>query len=258
MTWLARNLLTLNVDKTYFITFAARQMSQPTSLNCLTAHNCSLPTAANCNCNSISRTDCIKYLGIKIDSALTWNEQINALVSRVRKLIFVFKNLRNSADLSTLKTVYFALAHSIITYCIAAWGNAGKCLFLRLERAQRAVLKVMAHKPIRFPTEDLYKMWKLPTVRHSFVLCVIVRKHSELNYDPTLYTRKRRSDRVCEITPTKLQVVRRNFKFFAPVIYNKINKIINIYPLCSRDCKSQTDKWLSTQTYNSIEILVKI
>lgn len=258
MKWLNKNLLTLNVEKTKFITFAPSKASQPLSPYTLTAHKCGLISNDCRGCAQVTRTHSIKYLGVIIDSTLTWKEQIEALVARVRKLIFVFKNLRTSADFATLRTVYFALAHSILKYCIAAWGGAGKCLMLRLERAQRAVLKVMTHKPVRFPTTELYALCDLPSVRHAFLLAVVLRKHSELPFDPVIFSQKRRSDRVCQVESATVQVVRRQYRFCSSTLYNRVNKQLNIYPLTLRECRGITDKWLHTLTYEELEKFVKI
>lgn len=73
-------------------------------------------------------------------------------MSRVRKLIFVFKNLGGVADLDCLKTIYFSLAQSIL-YCNTARGGDIKTLMLRVERAQKAVLKVM-HSVLRHFSTD--------------------------------------------------------------------------------------------------------
>lgn len=257
MKWLTGNILTLNLEKTKFITFAPSIASQPVSPFHLTAHNCHCIATDNCSCNVVMQTNIIKYLGVIIDSSMRWQEHISSLVSRVRKLIFVFKNLRSSAEFGTLKIVYSALAHSILTYCIIAWGSAGKTLLLRLERAQRAVLKVMAHKPICFPTQELYALCKVPTVRHAFILNTIMRKHSELEFLPSTGLQGRRANRVCQTLYSNVMMVRRQYYYLAPVLYNKINKILNIYPLTLRECRLLTDKWLYTLTYDELEKLMK-
>ena len=258
--WLTKNLLTLNMEKTKFITFAPRMASQPTSPFALTIHNCRSAMNSNCSCESISQTNSAKYLGVAIDSTMSWNDHVGSLVARVRKLIFVFKKLRSSADLPTLKTVYYALANSILSYCIIVWGSSGKCLMLRLERAQRAVLKVMTYKPVRFPTDELYALLQIPRVRHSFLLNTVLRKHAELSFDQSLSSQsrqKRRTIIVCSVVPTRFVIVRRQYYFINPVLYNKINDILKIYPLTSRECKLTTHKWLSSLTYEEIEQIVK-
>lgn len=258
--WLSNNLLTLNMEKTKFITFAPRIASQPPVPFALTIHNCLSAMNNSCCCKSISRTNSIKYLGVTIDSTMSWNDHIGSLVARVRKLIFVFKKLRSSADLPTLKTVYYALANSILNYCITVWGSSGKCLMLRLERAQRAVLKVMSHKPVRFPTDELYALLQIPRVRHSFLLNSILRKHSELSFDQCFSSQsrqRRRPVKVCPVVPASIMIVRRQYYFISPILYNKINGILNIYHLTSRECKSITHKWLSSMSYEELENFVK-
>ncbi|CAB3246778.1 unnamed protein product [Arctia plantaginis] len=255
MNWLANNLLTLNLEKTKFITFSPRIASQPPSSFSLSARLCS--TTQNCNCIAIKRTDFIKYLGVYVDSMLTWKEQIRSLVPRVRKLIFVFKHLRTAANLQTLKMVYFALAHSMLTYCVTAWGGSVKSLMLPLERSQRAVLKVMTRKPILFPTKELYDLCKLPTVRHSFLLSTILRKHAELPFDAVSIARIRRSDRVCHIEVARFEILKRQYHFISPVLYNRVNRILNVNPVTLRTCKLVTNQWLHTLNYEELELMAK-
>ncbi|PZC86430.1 hypothetical protein B5X24_HaOG209149 [Helicoverpa armigera] len=102
------------------------------------------------------------------------------------RLIHIVKALRESASPSTLKMVYFALVQSVIGYCITVWGGATKTKFLRVERAQRAILKVMTKKPYRYPTKELYSNCKVLTVRQLFVLKSTLRRHLTLpKSDPT-------------------------------------------------------------------------
>ena len=258
MKWLNTNLLTLNLAKTNFITFAANTNTLPPNSFHLTAHK-TYPTACvNCDCIQITRTKHIKYLGIWIDSILSWNQHIKATISRVRKLIYVFKNLRTSLDLKTLRTVYSALCESIIAYCITVWGSAGKTQLLRLERAQRAILKVMTSKPILFPTSDLYGITDVLTVRQIYILRLLMRKHSQLPYSKVAgVTNRRRANRVCDSKFCRLLLSKRHFLYAAPVIYNKVNKLLGIFPLTSRECKSRITTWLKSLSYHDTEKLMK-
>ncbi|CAB3251301.1 unnamed protein product [Arctia plantaginis] len=99
-----------------------------------------------------------------MDSRLRFHEHISTLSGRMRKLIYVFKNLRQVADDKLRRSVYFALAQSLLTYCITTWGGAPRSTLLELERAQRAVLKVSLTLPFRYPTSLLYKKAKVLTV----------------------------------------------------------------------------------------------
>ena len=255
MKWLTANLLTLNVSKTKFIPFTQGILSQPPSSFEIRAHVC-CHTISTCNCAQIERTDSIKYLGVIVDSLLTWKKQVNSTVTRVRRLIYLFKNLRASADFQCLIMVYFALAQSVLAYCITSWGGTHKTTMLRLERAQRSVLKVLAKKPIRFPTCDLYSLCKVLTVRQLFILHTVLKKHNLLHYDPQFITRKRRTDRICKAQLCRSAVIGRHFNYISPKLYNNINKKISIYSLTRNSLRKKLSELLKSMSYDETELLM--
>ncbi|CAB3228446.1 unnamed protein product [Arctia plantaginis] len=179
MSWLNHNLLTLNLTKTVYIPFALRHTTKPPDTFTLTAHSCA-DTIGPCSCTPLTKTDTVRYLGVLIDDSLKWDKQINALINRTLRLIGTLRSLRDSANWETLKMVYLALCQSVTGYCITVWGGTHKTLLLGLERAQRAILKVMSKKPLRYPTSQLYTDCKVLSVRQLFVLQSILRQHSGL------------------------------------------------------------------------------
>lgn len=256
--WLCANLLTLNFSKTNFITFAPSVASQPTSL-ILRVHQCNTDICSECtDCLMIERYNSIKYLGVMIDSTMTWKNHIQVMISRVRKLIYVFKNLREIVDFRYLKTVYYALAQSIISYCITSWGGSVKSNMIGLEKAQRAVLKVLTKKPLRFPTTELYSLCQVLTVRQLFILKTVLRKHTYLPYDPKLSVTKRRFDKVCSIEKTRTDIANRHYYYISSLIYNRLNKHLDIYSLSLYKCKLKCVEWLKSLSYQETEDLLAI
>lgn len=226
----------------------------------LKAHSCSFVSTTNnpqCDCPQLIRVSSTKYLGIHIDTLLNWKSHIEILTSRTRKLIYIFKRLRCSADLDTLKTVYFALCQSLLTYCITVWGGASKTHLLQLERAQRAVLKVMTFKPFRHSTTELYRDCQILSVRKLFVLQTILRKHGSLQYDPKVIG-KRRAYSVCTTPRFKTALAKRHFDVMGSHLYNKINMHCNIFALNTKLCKLKVYNWLLTKNYEDVERLTTI
>lgn len=121
--WLRNNALTLNIEKTKFIPFSIRNSFNHDNFS-LRAHFCTVNHP--CHCSKISIAPQIRYLGIIIDSTLSFNSHLDLLSSRTRKLIYVFKNLRHIADKSIIKMVYQSLCQSVIAYCITVWGVHAK------------------------------------------------------------------------------------------------------------------------------------
>lgn len=71
ISWLGKNLLTLNFGKTKFITFSILKHNSP-SLK-IQAHTCDCSTNTTiCDCLHLEQVSVIKYLGVHLDSQLNW------------------------------------------------------------------------------------------------------------------------------------------------------------------------------------------
>ena len=256
--WLTYNKLTLNLEKTKFVTFAPHNNTLPSSPISIKAHIKNCVSTSQCNCINLCHTTHIKYLGVWFDETLSWKEHIDVMCKRLRKMVYIFKILRSILGYSSLIGVYYALVQSILSYCIIAWGGIGKTKMLRLERTQRYILKVMLHKPSLFSTAELYREANILSVRKLFILNSILRKHSQTPYNKQLIISKRRSDLVCKTHYSRLALCKQYYEYLAPNMYNKINKIINIYPRCLRACKRITSDWLKGMTYEETENLIII
>lgn len=253
MTWLDDNLLTLNVDKTKYITFSHRTNTQPSSDFTVVAHTCDHP--GKCSCPKLTRTTSIKYLGLIIDNSLKWSAHIDQLTARTRKLMPTFRKLRNSADRDTLLCVYFALVQSLLQYCVVVWGGIGRSILLPLERAQRGVLKVMLGLPRRYCTDLLYSECPVLTVRQLFIFSTILRKHKSTVYKPVI---KRNRYRVCPSTPHRTALAGHQYYVLSNHIYNVANRANSIFPLPNNRCKDIIRDWLRRLDYSETEEILKI
>lgn len=110
--WLALNKLTLNVKKSICITFGNYCDSVPRQFN------------VAINGEKLERVEKCRYLGIIFDDNLKWDEHITYIVKRTKYLVFVFQKLAKFMHSSTLRMIYYAFFHSIISYGIIAWGGA--------------------------------------------------------------------------------------------------------------------------------------
>lgn len=253
--WLQRNLLTLNLDKTKFLCFYKTSPSSP-SIPVIRVHSSNHPQLF-CNCRGINRSPVIKYLGVVIDERLSFRQHLAASSARVRKLIYVFKNLRDAASFELLKNVYIALCQSIITYCIAVWGGSAASHMIILERAQRSVLKVMLRKPIRYPTRDLYRESEVLTVRGLFIQRVTTSVHrSILGTKEHKNMLKKRIYKLA-LPSIKSSLARKHSSFLHPYIYNKVNSLCFIGDCSARELKLKLQNWIAGLSYGDIENILK-
>jgi len=69
---------------------------------------------------SLSNT---KFWGLIIDDSLSWKAHIDQMMSKLNTEFFVILTIQAIMSPETLKMVYFAYIHSIMSYGIIFWGN---------------------------------------------------------------------------------------------------------------------------------------
>lgn len=253
MQHLDASLLTLNTDKTKFLAFSLKNSEVIDNVK-VHAHKCY--GATECDCICLDKVSSLKYLGVILDDRLNWSHHLQVLSGRIRKLMIVFRKLRHVAEWSFLKTIYYSLCQSIIDYCIPVWGGSAKTKMLSIERAQRAVLKVITYRPIIYPTTQLYTDCKVLTVRQLFILRLVLLQHTKTHYDPEYLANRRRKDRVCQIQHVKYTFTKRFSNFLGPYLYNKLSKSNPLYQLTKLECKQTLIKYLLTLNYEETENLL--
>ena len=70
----------------------------------------------------ITNINSTKFLGLTIDSTLSWKERITELTSKLNKAHYAIRTLKASTSPEVLRTIYFSYFHTIMTYGIIFWG----------------------------------------------------------------------------------------------------------------------------------------
>ena len=130
-TWLALNKLSLNTDKTVYMEFGNQVDSTPKNLD-ITIQG-----------TKINRVESTKYLGIIFYSNTRWKEYMKYIYNKTKYLIFIFYKLAKLMTTDTLRMIYYALFHSIISYGNIAWGGAYSNSKSLLNRLQIRLLKII-------------------------------------------------------------------------------------------------------------------
>ena len=129
--WLYDNYLTLNIDKTSYITFGCYRDSVPTNFD-LSIYN-----------QTINRVSSCKYLGLIFDCNMKWDLHVKDLIKKTKFFLFIFHKLKWIVDKKTLKIIYNALFESIINYGIIAWGGCYKNAITKLVAIQNKLINVI-------------------------------------------------------------------------------------------------------------------
>ena len=107
--WLNVNRLSPNIDKTNYIIF--HPYNKPTKKR----------ITIKINNKAINEK---KYLGVLINSTLSWKYQITNISKKISRSIGIMYKLRPFLPSNAMKNVYYSLIYSHIIYAIEVWGSA--------------------------------------------------------------------------------------------------------------------------------------
>ena len=94
---------------------------------------------------ALESVDVRKVLGVKIQSNLKWDLNINEVVAKASKRLHILRVLkRGGVPTADLLKVYFALTRSVVEYCCPVWHNAIPIkLSDSIERVQKRALCII-------------------------------------------------------------------------------------------------------------------
>ena len=109
------NKLTLNAKKSNFVTFRSHQRKMDHSVNILMFDNSyHILTSLECK-------DHVKYLGVLLDSHLSWKYHIDNVAVKVSRIIGVIARVRHLVPFTTLLSIYRSLILPYLSYGLAAF-----------------------------------------------------------------------------------------------------------------------------------------
>lgn len=207
--WFTSNALALNDAKTIKMISSTRDLSKISSN----------PSSA-------------KFLGVFIDPFLRWDAHIEYLAGQLTKNIYGLRQLSNSLSLDVLKSAYFALCHSRLSYAILAWGHsAGRH---RIFGLQRRAIRILGGVGYREETKELFIKLKILTLPSLYALESITYVHSNLNNyithaDMHRYETRHRDEICTEFT--RLTRGQTGVNFHGIKLYNLLTNNIKTLPL---------------------------
>lgn len=240
--WLRLNKLSLNIKKTHYILFANKKN---VSLN-ISLDN-----------NRLDRADVTKYLGLFIDSQLTWNHQFKHVLSKITPITGVLYRLRGLLPPSLLKSIYHAMIHSHLIYLAGIWGFATKKMISEVQVVQNRALRNIFSLPWDTHVKDIYRNTQIlpfntiPTFEITKTILQVIQHSAHSN--TTLYyncdvhqhnTRNHNKLHIPKIKSTKYGL--RSLEYIAHTKYNQLPNEIK----CASQCKKTQTNMLKLHLMN--------
>jgi hypothetical protein len=155
--WFQTNLLSLSLNKTYY-------------MQLLSKTNYAINMNISNKTNQISNVHHTNFLGVTLDSTLSWKPHIDQLISKMNSACYVIRSLKSLIPLKTLRIIYFSSIHAIVSYSIIFWGNSiyNNTIF----KLQKRVIRIMMNARNRESCRELFKKLKILPLHTQYILCL--------------------------------------------------------------------------------------
>jgi len=174
--WLVVNRLTLNEIKTECLLFlATNSKSNKTWTPSVRINNSSLTFAKH-----------TKYLGVIIDTKLTFKNHIQLLISKLRKWVGIFRKISPLLTTQVKHVIYNSMFLPHLLYAIELYGSAPDTTLNALQIVQNKAIKALFQLPRLFPTDILYKELKIANIKILFKTRALSLLWKLLNEDSVL------------------------------------------------------------------------
>ena len=128
--------------------------------------------------HQLTRVEHCKYLGVHIDEKLTWEHHIESIYKKLLRFVGIFYKLQNILPDWCLRNIYFSFVHSHLLYGIEMYANTKQIHLDKLEKLNNKLLRILQHKPLLYPTPQLYLNYNTLPIRllHKFQILSLVHK----------------------------------------------------------------------------------
>ena len=138
--WTCMNKLSLNLQKTFYIIFSNKFRGEPIDLHI--------------NNTKIASCDFIKFLGITVDSKLSFAHHIENISNKISKSVGVIRKLSNFLPKSILGKIYSSLVHPYLVYGVEIWGHSRCSKIAKLLNIQNRCLKIISTPSLNIMSSD--------------------------------------------------------------------------------------------------------
>ena len=193
-----------------------------------------LPDHVKINNTELKQVDCTKFLGLYIDSDLSWKSHINYLSKILSRNTGILHKLKHFFPCQILINVFSSLISPYLNYGILVWGNATNILLDLLSRIQKRAIRNVNHagylshtnshfhKNTILKTTDLFNynvgifMYQLSTNELPEVFTHMFRKNSLIHNYPT------RQSGAYHLPRTRTMFAKKTIMFTGPRYWNDL------------------------------------
>ena len=150
--YMRSNLLHINLTKSVYMHFRPGKY-----LSCARARAYGREKALSLDGYKLSKVDKVRFLGVIIDSELSWDQHIEYLRDKLNASIAVIKRIMKFIPKSEYHKIYNSLFKSHLSYCISCWGGVPKYKLSSLFAIQKRCIRLLFGKKPNFDHGIFYE-----------------------------------------------------------------------------------------------------
>ena len=219
--WFKCNKLSLNIDKTNFMHFS-------------NVHSPNFQFSLYIDVLPLLQKTATKFLGVTIDSKLSWNEHIKNISTQVSRNIGILYKLNGLLNEKSLFTLYNAFILPHLCYCNIAWANCYRTKTNSVLLLQKRALRVCTNSYYRANTDPIFQRLKTLKIDdiHTLQTAIFMFKY-RTNTLPLLFHDLYTLNRNVHSYPTRhsnnyhlhnprLLIAQKSIRHHGPDVWNKL------------------------------------
>ena len=118
----------------------------------------------------------VKYLGVLIDSTLSWKPHVTELSKKLSRNCAIFFKIRHYVNPETLRLLYYSLFYSFLSYGVSVWGLTHPTILDPIVKLQKQVVRAITFQGKHAHSSPLFfqlKTLKLFDIHSLHLLCFV-------------------------------------------------------------------------------------
>ena len=124
------------------------------------------------NNREIQRVEQCGFLGLQLDSRLQWSAHVDYVAGRLTSAYYAIVNLKSFMDPKQLLNIYYALAHSHLSYLLLYWGQTTELQRLFIIQ-KRIIRKIFFLNPLQ-SCRETFQQHKILTLPNALIFSAVI------------------------------------------------------------------------------------
>ena len=220
--WFKCNKLSLNIRKTNYIYFKNLHSKD-------VLHN-----DISIDGMIIVEKNSTKFLGITIDSSLTWGSHIDNICILASRAVGILYKMKYCLPKKSLFMLYNSLILSHLSYCNIAWGNCNKTKLNVLLLLQKKALRICTQSHFLANSDPIFHRLKTLKINdiHTLQTAIFMFKFSKnilppafqnlFTYNTDIHSYPTRHSSDLHLSNPKILIAHRSTRHYGPDIWNSL------------------------------------